>query len=105
MNIKNYTPHNINILKGNEVVVYPSLGIARCVSQKEYLYVIDGIEIYKMFYGEVIGLPEQEDNTIFIVSKIVAEALKGKRDDLLIVNETVKDDNNVVLYCKSLSKL
>ena len=104
MKIENYTPHNINILKNNEIAVYPSLGNARCTCQKEYLYSIDGIEVYKMVYGDVEGLPKPMDNTIYIVSKIVKEALKD-RDDLLIVNEVVKDENNQILYCKSLSKM
>ena len=105
MKIKNYTPHKINILQNNSIVEYPSLGTARCSVSKEYLFSIDEIEVYNMKYGQVIGLPDVEEDTIFIVSKIVAEALKDQRDDLLIVNEVVKDENNVVLYCKSLSKL
>ena len=105
MIIKNYCPHSINILKNDIVIEYPSLGIARCVSSSKYLKTIDGINIYKMSYGEVIGLPKPEENTVYIVSKIVAEAMKETRNDLLIVNETVKDQNNVILYCKSLSSL
>ena len=103
--IKNYTPHTINILQGNAIIKYPSIGIARCIPFKEYLYNINGIEVYKMSYGEVTGLPAEEENTILIVSKIVAECMKDKRKDLLIVNEVVKDENGIILFCKSLSKL
>jgi len=41
------------------------------------------IPVVRTTYGEVEGLPEPQPNTYYIVSIIVAQALRGERDDLL----------------------
>lgn len=55
-----------------------------------------------MFYGYpmiktivvgIEGLPEPEDGTVYIVSRLVYEHIKYSRDDLVCVGEVFKDDD------------
>lgn len=106
MYIENYTPHDIVIcFYDGASITIPSKGVARCLSGEQILGQVDLMPIYKIEYGEVSGLPEPKEDTIYIVSKIVAEALKGKRDDLFIVASTIKDENGQVIGCRGLSMI
>ena len=78
----NLTPHNICLNGGT---VFPPSGIVARVSSiyHEVPNLNDSILIYAVRYGEVENLPPKRDNTVFIVSSMVLEALRGKRDDIV----------------------
>ena len=99
--IKNYTPHTVTI-NGKD---YPSEGIARCTSEIKIVDNLEGIDITETTFGEVFGLPETEEGTFYIVSRIVAEAVKGKREDCFIVSETIRDEEGRIIGCKSLGRI
>ena len=63
------------------------------------------IKINSTSFGEVDGLPEPQEGTIFIVSALVAQALKGARDDLVVPDDTVRDDRGVIIGCKSFARV
>jgi hypothetical protein len=56
-------------------------------------------------YGSVTGLPPAEPGVYYIVSKLVAEAVRGKRDDVLIMSGLYRDKDKRVLGCKNLARL
>ena len=63
------------------------------------------IKINSTSFGEVEGLPAPEDGTLFIVSALVAQALKGVRNDLVVPDDTVRDDRGVIIGCKSFARV
>lgn len=104
-NIINLTPHDIIIVGEDDSIlltVKPS-GLARVqattVATGNTAY---GIPITKTKFGEVQGLPEPNDGTAFVVSRMVAESLPGRRD-LLIPNESVRDKDGNIVGCRSLT--
>lgn len=105
MNIINLTPHDINLLLEDDVVVFKSEGIAR-VQQKEVLdEYFDRVPIYKNKYGKIEGLPEEKDGVYYIVSFVVASALKDKRNDLLIVTKTERNEKGQIIGCYGFARL
>ena len=97
--IKNYTPHQIN-LAGE---TYPSMGSIRvsCETKK-----LEGFPFPVSIseFGRVQGLPKEQKDTIIIVSKMVAERLPSRKD-LWIVNETIRNDKGQIVGAESLTHL
>ena len=63
------------------------------------------IKINSTSFGEVDGLPEPQEGTIFIVSALVAQALKGVRNDLVIPDDTVRDEQGRIIGCRALARV
>lgn len=106
--IVNLTPHTINLMIGEgSISIEPSGIIARCKVSTEQVGTIkvDGKEIpvNKKVYGEVEGLPEKQEGTIYIVSSLVAQAVKD-RDDVFIPDELVRDEEGRVIGARALAK-
>ena len=73
MKIRNLTPHTINLLVGDKFVEYPPDGPAPRVS--EHHVEIEGdfpFKAVKVEYGDIVDLPDPEEGTILVVSKMVA---------------------------------
>ena len=111
MKIRNLTPHAINLLNDNNEVVAiiePSGIIARAAQTKELVeeLCVDGmtIPVYKSEFGKVENLPEQEKDTIFVVSALTAQACKG-RNDVYITDNPVRDEQGRIIGCRSLGKI
>jgi len=105
--IINLTPHDVNIVSedGKEIKTFAgSQNPARCSVETEKIGEINNITLTKTAFGEVENLPESEENIYFIVSRLVASACDD-RNDLLIPNETVRDENGNIIGCRSLAKL
>ena len=99
--IINLTPHEITLC-GERL---PSSGVARVTTTTKQVAEINGIPVNKVSFGQIIGLPEAQENTIYIVSKIVAEAVKGQREDVYIVDKTVRNEQGQIVGCEALAKL
>ena len=54
--------------------------------------------------GNVYPMPEICDDTIYIVSALVARACSD-RPDFFIVNETVRDNGGRIIGCKSFGRV
>lgn len=109
MKIMNLTPHTINLISGDKnVPIEPSGTIARVsVSRQQVATVdVDGVTfpINKNLFGEITDLPDSIDGTIFIVSAIVANACK-ERNDLVIVDEAVRNEAGQIIGAKALAKV
>lgn len=68
MNYINVTPHVVRLNNGEEFA--PSGIVARVSSS--YREVNTGM--YRVEFGEIVGLPEPKDGTLYIVSGVVASA-------------------------------
>ena len=115
MNVKNLTPHTIKIKPKADTnlvfSIHPS-GLARVNMQytaSDNLPVSFGIadipiEAVKSIPGEVIGLPEPEENTVYIVSAMVAQAVPDRKDVYApdTGSTAIRDDNGDVLYVTRL---
>ena len=106
MEIKNFTPHEVNIFT-SECVKFASVGSVRLSQNTEAVGNInfgkDLIRITKTMFGKTIGLPERKKDTIYIVSNLVCQA-NPDRDDFYIPNESVRDKKGRIIGCKSLSQ-
>ena len=103
MSIINLTPHGVNLKIAGKMVEIPSSGLARCACNESKVGEVDGIAIYRNSYGEVTGLPEPQKDTIYIVSRIVAEALRGSRNDVYIVTKTIRNSDGQIVGAEGLA--
>lgn len=105
MNIINTTPHNVviyddemNIIKTFE----PSISV-RCKQTETETGSIDGIPTVSVEFGEIEGLPEPQEDTIYIVSQIVKRAGEQVgRKDLFVPARPVRDEQGRIIGCKAL---
>jgi hypothetical protein len=74
--IVNITPHVIRMNDGREFP--PSGTVARVSTQ--YSHIID--DVATVTFGEIQGMPEPQDDTVYIASAIVAKAaqMNGRKD-------------------------
>lgn len=93
----NLTPHAINLIGVGEL---PSSGLARVKDT------LTGDGILKVrTYGAIEGLPEEKDDTIYIVSSMVmSQAVKQGRTDVYAPSDFVRDDEGKIIGCKSLCR-
>ena len=103
--IRNFTPHEVKIVdtEGNVLKAFSSEGCARCSQSETIIANIDGVDVTKQTFGNVEGLPEPQNDTYYIVSRLVASALPDRKD-LLIPGPTVRE-GSTIKGCLSLSAL
>lgn len=104
----NLTPHTINIFdsEGNHVLDIPTSGmVARCAQHEQAICEIDGVPVTRQYFGEVQGLPEPEEGTFLIVSRMVAEAVGLSRTDLLVPGPLVRNEAGQPIGCRGLSRI
>ena len=104
--IINLTPHDVIVVddNGNTVKVFPkSKSPARCSVNREVIGDVDGYPLYKSVFGAVENLPAPERGTYYVVSRLVAEATE--RDDLLVPDDTVRDEAGHIIGCRGFSRL
>ena len=96
MKIINLTAHSINVILGEQNIAYPSEGLARVKTEEKETEKINGIPVVKTVYTDVEGLPEPEENTVYLVSTLVLQALKANgvcRPDCLAPNTGLSGGN------------
>lgn len=113
--IKNLTPHDI-ILNG--IKIPKTNNPMRVKTEKEKISDIDiigigKIPVYKTKYTEYIdGLPDIDENTIYIVSRIVRQALENlyienkinfSINNFLVPEDLIRDSEGQVIGCNALS--
>lgn len=81
MKFINLTPHEIKIKRGDEIISIPPSGtVARVATVEKTQGDVDGIPLVKREFGDPEGIPAPEADTIYIVSALVASAVKGRSD-------------------------
>lgn len=107
----NLTPHEINICDedGEILTSLPSKGVARVNTKEVVVDTIDNINVVKTKYLDVVDLPPPQLDTIYLVSILVLQALKGKRSDVLAPNTSprsvIRDDKGQIKGVKSFTTL
>lgn len=103
-NIKNKTPHNVKIMskRGNVIKTFPrSQSPIRLESETKRVGVMEEIPLSRTTM-EGGNLPPEKEGQYYIVSRAVQSAYPD-RTDLLIPNETVRDDKGRIVGCQSLA--
>ena len=103
--IINLTAHNVNIVcsNGDVITFSPSGTVARCTQTTTQIGCVNGIPLTQTSFGVVVDLPQPQEDTIFIVSRLVLNACKGVRDDLIVPNDIVRDEQGNIIGCKSFA--
>lgn len=104
--IINLTPHNVNIYKNDEIFIRiaPEDVPARVSFKNVTVDDLDGIPVSKIVYSDIKGLWPQREDTIYIVSRMVADRCPD-RQDLFVPNDFVKDEYGNTIGCRSLTKI
>lgn len=118
----NLTPHDVTILSDNNIVenktthhydvtgevtvlqTIKSEGCARVNTTETIKEDIDGIATVATEYGEIVGLPDPQNNIYYIVSAAVLIAGKAKGRTDLVVPAHVVRDGPTVLGCLALGR-
>ncbi|KEJ93182.1 hypothetical protein [Synergistes jonesii] len=103
----NLTPHEICVYMddGDILVIPPDETPARCVESSQKIYELNGVPVVIKKYGDVEGLPEKEPGHAYIVSIIVANAVRGTRGDVYITADLVRDASGRVVGCRSFAQV
>ena len=103
MKFVNLTPHEVSILtEKEEPMVLKSEGIARLKEQQKLVKVEDGVKLFHTEYLETENLPQPSENTIYIVSMLVAQQ-HADRKDLAYPARLIRDEKGVVIGCEGLN--
>ena len=112
MKVVNLTAHSINVVLGEQNIAYPSEGLARVKTEEKETGRINGIPVVKTVYTDVEGLPEPEENTVYLVSTLVLQALKANginRPDCLAPNTgisgAIRDEQGRIVGVKGFQTL
>jgi hypothetical protein len=84
MQFINMTPHAIALADeaGNIIrTIEPSGSVARMTTSQEVVGVFDSIPFKRTVYGEIQGLPAQEEGVMLVVSTLIASA--ARRSDVV----------------------
>ena len=107
--IINLTPHSINVIGDDNsvaITIEASGNVARCSQTIDIVDTINvnniAIPVSSSSYGEVVDLPAPQDDTYYIVSRLVMSACPN-RQDLLVPNDLVRDEAGRVIGCRSLA--
>ena len=105
MKTVNLTPHALTLHGVNGVLVVPPSGtIARLAVTREGrpAVEVDGVSlpVCRPTLGTVTGLPAAEAGTIYVVSALVAEAVR--RGDVMSPGELVRDSAGVITGARGL---
>jgi hypothetical protein len=107
----NLTPHEINLYTEEGVKTFPSAGYARVATTEQFRESLGGAPVYAVEYGDIEGLPEPQDDTVFVVSLMVLQALGGTRPDVVAPNTgptqngAVRDPDGKIVGIRSFSQL
>lgn len=111
-NIINLTQHTINVFLGQKEISFPSQGLARVKTEEKIIGTVDGIPVVKTVYTTVEGLPAPQEDTIYLVSTLVLQALKANgvcRPDCLAPNTglsgAIRDDQGRIVGVRGFQTL
>jgi hypothetical protein len=108
MEVVNCTPHDLKIITRDGVITVERSGILPRVQMTkkvvDMLQTDEGrIPVIESCTGEVVDLPPELPGIRYIVSALVAMRAPH-RDDLLIVEDTVRDERGNVQGCRALAR-
>lgn len=104
--IVNLTPHKLVIRLGVETenpltITYPSAGVARCSVESVPAGDHEAIPLVYARYAEVTGLPDPQEDVLYVVSAVVRLALPH-RTDLASPGGLIRDNEGRVVAAQHL---
>jgi hypothetical protein len=101
--VVNLTPHNVNVINDDGTTTYPPSGtVARVTTQSVRVGLLgDGTPLFRTLYGEVEGLPEPTEGTVYLVSSLVRNRVPN-RTDVFSPFQLVRDENGNTVGCRGL---
>lgn len=112
MKVVNLTAHSINVILGEQNITYPSEGLARVKTEEKIIGTVDGIPVVKTVYTTVEGLPDMQEDTVYLVSTLVLQALKANgvcRPDCLAPNTglsgAIRDEQGRIIGVRGFQTL
>jgi len=108
MQVINLTPHVLNLFNENneEVMVIPPSGqVARVRTESVLTGGVAGIPTFETKFGEVEGLPEPQEGTIFVVSGLVRghETVRN-RQDVFQPGRLLRNESGQPVGCVGLTR-
>ena len=110
--IDNFTPHAIHVYAPDgekQLFSIVSSGVARAKETHETVDTLStgdfNVPVDRVIYGDVDGLPPEKEGTFHVVSLITALQCAGKRNDLLIVSGTVRDEQGRIIGCTGFARV
>lgn len=110
MKIVNLTPHPLDVQRtdGTWVNIPPSGQVARVAERRTAGPVVDSAEFGEFAtewfsLGDVEDMPTPEPGTVYVVSKLVAQAL-GNRLDVVCPGEVMRDNQGRIVGCVGFSR-
>lgn len=109
MVIRNLTPHDITIRGAAGDTVLPGAGkdgSARVSVSETIVGDINGIPVVKLLYGDIVGLPEPEEGTVYLVSAMVLGRTDRRGKDVFgpdSGSSAVRNDKNQIVAVTRLS--
>lgn len=106
LNIINLTPHELNLQnnKGEMVSISPEKTPARLSTTQVVDQVVGGLNVYITEFGAVENLPEPQEDTIFVVSRLVLDRVKDSRPDVFSTGNAIRDENGRIIGAEGLSR-
>lgn len=102
----NLTPHDVCVHTADGVVTMPATGtVARIATRPIGTWRQDGIDTVLINTGEIVGLPDPKDDTIYIVSMPTALAVRGTRSDVVYPHDEVRDSAGRIVGCRGLARI
>ncbi len=109
MRIRNLTPHRLNLISPDGESDFDPDGLCPRVAMsfvQSGTIDIDGVAIPtgRTEPGEIVDLPDEEEGTLLVVSRVVAAAAPD-RADLVFPDDLVRDDAGRVIGARRLSRI
>lgn len=105
--VYNLTPHALNVIDrdGNVTVIPASGAIARVATEEILVGRLGFSEVVQRRFGDVdwgFDMPQMKKDTVYIVSSLVASAIKD-RHDILVPGTLVRNDEGQPIGCKGFA--
>ena len=98
MNLVNLTNHEINELTTG--ITIPPSGIrAEVTTIPRQVGTLNGSPVFRTELGTVIGLPEPQEGTIYIVSSLVLNLVPKERTDVVAPGNPRRNTKKQVIGC------
>lgn len=100
----NLTPHTLNIVAadGSIIDIQPSGNIARVAAISSIVAAVNGINVSRQIFGNIMDLPDAQDGVIYIVSRMVKDRVPD-RDDVMVPGAPFRDADGKIIGAWGLS--
>lgn len=110
MRIVNCTPHAVTLVTAaGETTLPPSGDLPRVQTTRQIVGTVDvdglTVPVTEVQFGALAGLPARQDETLYLVSAITAQAAKALgRSDVVMIDDTVRDETGRIIGARALAR-